>query len=529
MRRDLSTLGRSPIDLLVIGGGIYGAWTAYDAALRGLQVALVERTDWAAGTSSASSKLIHGGLRYLEHLHLGLVRLSLSERRLLSQLAPHRIQPLRFLIPVYRSARVGRLTWKAGLTLYDLLAGPNQPVAPHQTLSRDVVAHGFPFLEGDGLRGGFSYGDCLVDDARFTLELVDGAIDAGVAAGNRAEVSQLLRDGPRVAGASVTSLDTGATVEVRAAATVDCSGPWGAESSGSATRLTKGVHVVLPRLPTHHAILLLAPSDGRVIFLIPWYGRTLLGTTETPYRGDPSEVRVEREDVCYLLNAANAYLTRPWQPSDVLGGFAGLRVLPDQPDANPSDITREYSLEQATPGLFVPVGGKFTTARVDAAKTVDAVMQWLGRSPGARPTAERPFPWVPTGDFGAWQEGAVTRGTALGLDEEVARMTSLRFGSHVDAVLARIQQRPDLANRLHPALPFSRAEVVHAVEDEMARSLDDILRRRVPVSILAPYDVNVARDAAELAATALGWTDEQRQWQESQFARARLRTDDWNS
>ena len=526
MRRDFPSLARGPFDLLVIGGGIYGAWTAYDAALRGLRVALVERTDWAAGTSSNSSKLIHGGLRYLERLHFGLVRTSLQERRVLARLAPHRIQPLRFLIPVFRGARVGRLRWKLGLSLYDLLAGDGQPVAPHQALSRDEVAERFPFVRRDAFVGAFGYGDCVTDDARCTLEIVDGALGAGAAAVNGAEATRLLRDGNRVTGVEVKDLETGSSLEVQAAVTVSCSGAWSMDlpsrTFSARARMTKGVHLVLPPLPTDNALLLLAPSDGRVVFLLPWYGRTLLGTTDTPYTGQPDAVRVTSEDVDYLLNAANTYVTPSWRTSDVLGGFAGIRVMRNQPHLDPSQVTRKWSLDQSAPGLLTPLGGKFSTARADSAKTVDRVMKLVGRQAGARPTAERPFPWAPAGNFVAWLEQAVERGVAVGLDADTALTSALRFGSRLDGVHERVRKRPNLAARLHPELPFSRAEVEHAVEHEMARSLDDVLRRRIPLTILARPDARVATDAAELVASILGWTQEHTHRQLTHLATATI-------
>jgi glycerol-3-phosphate dehydrogenase len=516
MQRDFSSLTRGGLDLLVVGGGIYGAWTAYDAALRGLRVALVERTDWAAGTSSASSKLVHGGLRYLEQFHLGLVRVSLGERRRLAELAPHRVSPLRFVIPAYRGGRVGRLRWRLGLTLYDLLAGRDQPVAPHESLSAAPLYERFPFLRKDGLLGGFSYGDCQLDDARCALEVVDGAVGAGVAAVNRAEVTGILRDGERVIGAVVADRETGAALDVTAAMTIDCSGSWSAGLWQDApavprrTRLTKGVHLVMPALPAVEAFLLLSQVDGRVFFLIPWYGRTLLGTTDTPYSGDPDRVGVETADVDYLLDAANAFTTLGWERSDVEASYAGLRVLPNAPGA-PTNVTGEWSLAAPAPGFLMSVGGKFTTARADAARAVDQVMQSFGRGLGARPTELRPFPWAPAGDFGTWLQGVTTRGLAVGLDQETARTAAARFGSGIEALHARIADRPELAARLHPGLPFCRAEVVHAVEHEMARTLHDVLRRRIPLTLLTRPQTGLLTDAAALAGDALGWTPERRQ------------------
>lgn len=524
MRRDFSLLARGPFDLLVIGGGIYGAWTAYDAALRGLRVALVERTDWAAGTSSGSSKLIHGGLRYLEQLRFGLVRTSLRERRILARLAPHRVRPLRFFIPVVRGARVGRVRWKLGLSLYDALAGGGQPVGPHQSFSSGDIAERFPFLRHDALIGGLAYGDCMTDDARYTLEIVDGALGAGVAAVNGAEATRLLRHQGRVSGAEVRDVETGTALEVRATVTVSCNGAWRADTllppSSTQTRTTKGVHLVLPALPADDAFLLLAPSDGRVIFLIPWYGRTLLGTTDTPYGGQPDAVRVESRDVDYLLDAANTYVEPSWRPSDVLGSFAGIRVLQNQPDVDPSDVTREWSLDEPALGLLAPVGGKYSTARTDSALAVDRVMKLVGRHSGGRPTADRSFPWAPPEEFETWVEKAVERGLAVGLDRDTALTTAMRFGSRLDEVHERIRRRPDLAARLHADLPFCRAEVGHAIEHEMARSLSDILRRRIPLAVLARLDSRVTADVAALAASVLAWTPEQIRHQLTQLSTA---------
>ena len=216
MKREFEKLRTGPFDLLVIGGGIYGAWIAYDAALRGLRVAIVEKEDWAAGTSSASSKLIHGGLRYLEHRHFGLVRRALDERRRLCRLAPHRMAPLRFVLPVYEGARAGRLRLKLGLWLYDRLGGKRQPVPRHESLARADFQRDYPFIEQDRLRGGFTYGDVVTDDARYTLEIVDGAIGAGVVAVNRAEAHGLLQEFGRVAGARIEDRETGKRIEVRA-------------------------------------------------------------------------------------------------------------------------------------------------------------------------------------------------------------------------------------------------------------------------------------------------------------------------
>ena len=510
MKRDLDGLNHGPFDLLVVGGGIYGAWTAYDAALRGLKVALVERDDWAAGTSSASSKLIHGGLRYLRHLWVRTVQKSLLERRTLTKIAPHQVRPLRFLFPTYRHHPVNRLSITFGLTLYDLLAGRNQPVARHRTLRREAVAKAYPFLRTDALAGGFFYGDCGTDDARLTCEVVAAAQGAGAVVVNHAQATELLRANGRVAGAAVVDGNGGATVEVRAKVTVAATGPWSRALLAGATRgrlcrFTKGVHLVLPALPCSDAMLLVAASDGRVFFLIPWYGKTLVGTTDTAYEGNPDAVGVEQADVDYLLSELRVHVPGlGWGESDILGRFAGLRTLRNVHGVAPSAVTREWRLESPEPGLLLPVGGKLTSARVDVGQVVAGVMKALGRPVGSLPT-ERPLPWAPEGPFAPWQEQMQAAGVAAGLDAETAHWATHRFGTRVVDLHGLLRERPDLSRRVVVTAPFCRAEILLAAREEMAMTLADALRRRVPATLFADIDREVAVDAAALMGEVLGW------------------------
>jgi len=510
MKRDFTALQDGAFDLLVVGGGIYGAWTAYDAALRGLKVALVERDDWAAGTSSASSKLIHGGLRYLRHLWVRTVQKSLRERRTLTHIAPHQVRPLRFLFPTYRQHPVNRLSIWFGLTLYDLLAGGNQPVAHHRSLGREAVAKGYPFLRTDTLAGGFFYGDCGTDDARLALEVVDAAQRAGAVVVNHAQVTELLRAGGRVVGAAVVDREGGATVKVEARVTVGATGPWSrallaGTTRGRLCRFTKGVHLVLPALPCSDAMLLVAASDGRVFFLIPWYGKTLVGTTDTAYEGDPDAVAVEQSDVDYLLSELRVHVPGlEWEESDILGRFAGLRTLRNVHGVAPSAVTREWRLESPEPGLLLPVGGKLTSARVDAGRIVAGVLKALGRPIGPLPT-DRPLPWAPEGPFGPWQAAMKTAGVALGLDDETAHWATHRFGARVVDLHALLRERPDLARRVVATAPFCRGELLLAAREEMAVTLADTLRRRVPATLFAAIDHTIAADAAALMGEVLGW------------------------
>lgn len=510
MKRDFSAL-QDRFDLLVCGGGVYGAWTAYDAALRGLKVALIERGDWAGATSSASSKLIHGGLRYLETFDLRLVRKALKERRSLLRAAPHRVWPLRFGLPVYAGGRggtksAGRWKLKAGLTLYDMLAGFPERPGPHRYLGEASFKGRFPFLERSGLKGGFTYGDTQTDDARLVLELVAGAMDLGAVCLNYAERIEWSVEDGRVRGATVEDGASGARARVRATECVSTAGQWSSAAPEAAAwcRLSKGVHLVLPSLPTNEALLLTARSDGRVFFILPWYGRTLLGTTDTNYHGDVDRVTVEDRDVDYLLAAAGPYLRTPWTRRDVLGGFAGLRVMKQSAKVSPSSVSRDWELKTAPNGLRYSIGGKITSAREDAAVIVDAVCEALGvKRPGL--TRDRDFPWKPPGDFAAWSGETLARARDLGIDAECAGWLLRRHGSRVARLFPLIEKAPRLAARILPDLPFIGADLLFCAREEMTLHLSDLVRRRMPLSILARLDSQNLRRLADRVAPELGW------------------------
>lgn len=490
MQRVPARLGERVFDLLVVGGGIYGAWIAYDAALRGLSVALVERDDWGGGTSSASSKLIHGGLRYLEHGHLGLVAKSLRERARLLRLGPHRIWPLRFLLPVHGDSRQPRAALKAGLMLYDLLAGGRPGLPGHRHLAADDVRRLAGWIEATGLRGGFLYGDAGTDDARLTLELVDGALTCGAVAVNHAAVQELLRDtAGRVRGAAVRDGRSGVVHEVRAHTTIAAVGPWALRLAGcdpGPVRLSKGVHLVLPPMPgpAEQAMLLTAPQDRRVFFLVPWYGATLVGTTDTDYQGDPDDLRVEDVEIEYLLAAVRARCPGlGWTREHVRGSFAGVRTL-QASSGQVGAATREWTLVEPAAGLLVPVGGKLTSARVEAARAVDRVMEHLGRRQRSL-TADRRLPWAPAQPWSTWLPEQVGIAAGLGVPPATAVTLARRHGHRVAAIWRRLAGDPALARPLDPRYPFIRAEVPQALEAEMTLTSADLFRRRIPLEILA--------------------------------------------
>ncbi len=485
--RDPDALRGGPFDVLVIGGGIYGAWTAYDAASRGLSVALVEKTDWGAGTSSASSKLIHGGLRYIENYEFGLVRHSLKERRTLFRIAPHLVRPLNFVLPMWKSARVGPLMISAGLTLYDLLAVGNQPVPPHRHFRRRELLARYPYIDPEALVSGFRYGDCQEDDARLTLVVAAAAQAHGAVCVNRMTAERVLDEDGRVCGALVHDALSGDRFEVRARVVVNGTGPWAGELVGAAAprvKLIKGSHLVLPAIPDCKEAFLLTAADGRVFFVIPWYGHTLVGTTEEEVQ-HASEAQPSDAETRYLLD--NVHRCLPglgWTEADVIGKFAGVRMLQNAETSSLSALTREFEVVHPRPGLLMHVGGKYTTARSDSIEIVDAIYRELGQKAPRSVTHQRPLPGAPTTSFEAWQPQAMASLQAAGVDEDAARWLCLRHGTGIDTVLSLIARDAALAQRIHPAAPFIAAEAVHAVRNEMATSIEDVSRRRMPLSLL---------------------------------------------
>ena len=505
MKRDFSALNGA-FDLLVCGGGIYGAWTAYDAALRGLKVALVEQGDWAGATSSASSKLIHGGLRYLETYDFKLVKKALAERQYLLRAAPHRVWPLRFGVPVYSGSRVGAMRLEAGLTLYDFLAGDLDKQMRHHHFGLSEFLGRFPFLDETGLKGGFTYGDAQTDDARLVLELVAGAMAHGAVCVNYARLVEWNEAHGKVCGATVQDGLGTARIEVQARQFVSTAGPWVAVDATKRAwcRLSKGVHLVMPGLQVSEALLLTAIPDGRVFFVIPWYGRTLIGTTDTDFRGDPAQASIDEGDVSYLLDAANHYLKTAWTKRDVIGSYVGLRVLKQSADASPSDASRDWVLKTADNGLHHSIGGKITSAREDAACIVDAVCAALDAG-AASETGRGDLPWKPPQDFSAWlaENGALAQ--RLGIDAESAKCLLHRHGRRAEQVFSLVEENPQLAARIVDDLPFILADLLFCAGDEMVIHLDDLLRRRLPLLILARLGEHDLRGLADLIAPVLGW------------------------
>ncbi len=508
-------LGERPFDLLVVGGGITGAGVARDAALRGLVVALLEADDWASGTSSRSSRLIHGGVRYLEHGHLHLVFEASRERRTLLTIAPHLVRPLRFTWPVYRGDRIPRWKLRAGLLAYDALS-LFRNVGPHHGASRASVLQREPALRKDGLRGGARYWDASTDDVRLTLANVLSAAEAGATVLNHVAVTDFLHDDAgALRGARVTDATTGSALDIVARAVVNATGPW----SDATRRLddgvqhadvlgSKGVHIAVPRgrVPCHDALTLLHPDDGRVFFILPSPVHTIVGTTETPAESGPTTVRANRRDVRYLLRAANHFFpSAELTDGDVISAWAGIRPLVAQSGAVANDASREHHIDTSASGLISVTGGKLTTYRSMASQIVDVVEGTLGRtSPTESVTGHAPLPGA--GDRPP--EDDLRAATAAIGSEATAAQLVHAYGDRWRMLWGLVEREAGLGTRLDPDLPYIEAEVLWAAAAEAAWTVADVLVRRMPIAyerrdagrVLAPR-------VAALLGRVHGWDD----------------------
>ena len=491
-------LGRAPYDLLVIGGGIIGAGIANEASRAGLRVALVDRSDFGGATSSASSKLIHGGLRYLRLGDVKLVREAHNERRaLLRVVAPHLVRRIPFLFPVYRGGPYRPATIQAGLWTYSTLAGEKLGglVRPERAL-RSV-----PALRLEGLRGCGVYQDAWTHDGRLCLANVTAAAEAGATVLNFAEVADLRLAGGKVRGAELRDRISGDTFSIEARSVVNATGPWletirRLEEPGVAAygQLSKGVHVTLPLDEPWSAALTIPHDQVRVTFAYPWEGMLLLGTTDTPYEGDPADVTATEDDVDRILaEAAVAVDPRLLQKANVLSTYAGLRVLP-RSDGSTVDARRETAFLSGKGGMLTVAGGKLTTYRRIALDALGRMSAELGLSNVDR----RPVPLPGATDAGNVAARIVT---GWGLEPSVAAHLAHFYGSRADRVVGLAAERPELLERLHPDAPDIAAQVVFAAQEEWATSADDVLQRRTSLGArsLAGPELTVGRRGASRA------------------------------
>ncbi len=527
-------LGRDEYDVLVIGGGITGAGVALDAASRGLRTALVERDDFASGTSSKSSKLVHGGIRYLRQREFGLVHEALRERQRLLENAPHLVEPLPFLFPVIapadrdkRAARTLARVAVAGLWLYDIVGGWRIGKL-HRKISVDEAIEHMPALDRDRVAGAFVYLDGRTDDARLTLAIIKtAAIELGATVVNYASVTGLTRTDGRVTGASVVDSRTGRAFDVRAGVVVNAAGVWSDEVRGleagdhpSSIRPAKGVHITVPaaRLPVDIAAILQVTGDDRVVFVVPWGNHVYVGTTDTDYTGDLDDPVCNRDDVQHLLAVVNACVKDPITEADIVSTWAGLRPLISDVHASEktADLSRKHRVVASEGGLVTVTGGKLTTYRQMAADAVDlAVSEGAGGGGRGRRTRKaknsRTAKLRIHGAAGLEPLRAPGAAVRFGVDPEKFAHLVGRYGGHARSVVALLDEDPTFASPLVPGLPYLRVEAVYAARFEMTVTLDDLLSRRTRALILdRAATVAAAPAAAELLGAELGWTSEER-------------------
>jgi glycerol-3-phosphate dehydrogenase len=507
----LRRLGDEQFDVLVVGGGITGAGVALDAASRGLRTAMVERDDFASGTSSKSSKLVHGGLRYLQQREVRLVYEALYERQRALENAPHLVRVLPFLVPLTTRGgvidrRLARLLGSA-LWAYDLTGGLRIGKRHHRIDVDTALAH-MPSLARDRLAGAYVYYDAQADDARLTLAIARTAAVEGAAIANHTPVRALLKEGDRVVGARVEA--DGAELEVRARVVVNAAGVWADDVRAldegrhpASIRPAKGIHISLPweKVRNDIAAIIPVPGDKRMVFVVPWGDTTYVGTTDTDYDGPLDDPPCTPDDVDYLLAALNGITEEKLTADDVVGTWAGLRpLLRTGRSSRTADLSRRHSVRVSPSGVVTVTGGKLTTYRRMAADAVDAAAGRLGDRPGRSRTKRLRL-------FGG--EGIAPPEAAL--EPSTHEHLIGRYGTEAEVVRALTADEPDLATPLVPGLPYLRAEATYAVRHEMARTLDDVLSRRTRARLLArDASAEAAASVAELVAPDLGWSDDER-------------------
>jgi glycerol-3-phosphate dehydrogenase len=517
----LGRLAAERFDVLVIGGGITGTGAALDAASRGLRVALVESRDLASGTSSRSSKLIHGGLRYLEQFDFKLVYEALRERDLLvSKLAPHLVKPVSFMYPLYKKV-VERPYVGAGLVLYDSMEGTRRPVPRHKHLTARSALKRAPALSPERLAGAMLYYDAQVDDARHTLTVARTAAANSAVVATRVSAAGLVRsaDG-RVTGARVRDEETGRELTVAAEAVVICAGVWtdlvhelAGVKAGYKVRMSKGVHIVVPRAAVDANTGMIVRTEKSVLFFIPWGDHWIVGTTDTDWSGDRDEPAPSEDDVEYILTAANRVLARPLTRADVVGVYAGLRPLVDPQTGNgakpTTKLSREHVVDVPVPGLASIAGGKFTTYRLMARDVIDAAVADFGREVPGSVTDQVPL--LGADGLAAVQAATLRLAEDYGVPREAVEHLLGRYGTLAEEVLGLVRTDPGLGRPLAEGHPYLRAEVTYAVTHEDALHVEDVLMRRTRLFIeAADGGAGAAADVSAIMGRLLGWSRRRR-------------------
>ena len=512
----IKSLSTEKFDVLVIGGGVTGVGAALDAASRGLKVALVEASDLASGTSSRSSKLIHGGLRYLEQYDFRLVRESLHERELMvSSLAPHLVKPLAFLYPLHNKY-FERTYVGAGLTLYDVLRGFQRTLPGHKHISQKNTAEIAPSLRPDLVKGAVKYFDAQVDDARHTMMIARTAARHGAVIATGVQVESLIRKGRRVVGVKARDGKKGKLITIKATTTVMCAGIWSDPlhksfglKAGYNVTMSKGVHIVLPKKAINSQEGVILKTAISVLFLIPWADKWIVGTTDTPYTGDCARPLAEKSDIDYILNEANKILKPKLKACDIIGVYAGLRPLvANKTDSDTTQLSREHTVDLSAPGFVSIAGGKYTTYRIMGKDVIDLATAKSSQKVPESVTEKLPIVGA-DGYFGLVQQ--VDRiAQANGLSADVITHLLDRYGSLISDLLELIEENPNLAKRLTKDLPYLKAEIYYAASNEGARSVDDVISRRTRLAFEAPNSaIDLAPEVARIIAPVLNWSAKQ--------------------
>ncbi|WP_072807283.1 glycerol-3-phosphate dehydrogenase/oxidase [Rhodococcoides yunnanense] len=508
----LRVLASEEMDVLVIGGGVVGAGAALDAVTRGLRVGLVEARDYAAGTSSRSSKLFHGGLRYLEQFNFSLVFEALKERSLvLNTLCPHLARPVPFIYPLEKW--IDRPYVGLGIGVYDVMGAGRGVPGHHKHLGRKKTLESFPSGKRSAIRGAVRFYEGQVDDARHTMMLARTAASYGASVVNSTRVTGFLREGDRVVGVSATDLETGESLEIRAKQVINAAGVWTDEIQEMVggrgqfqVRASKGVHLVVPRNRINSATGIITRTEKSLLFVIPWGSQWIIGTTDTDWKLDLAHPAASKRDIDYILEHVNKLLADPLDHSDVVGVYAGLRPLLFGESDSTSTLSREHAVSSPVRGLTVIAGGKYTTYRVMAKDAVDSAVHGLGRSVPACVTERIPLVGA-DGYHGAFNGRALTAERA---GMRVSRVEHLlgRYGTLTSEILESIDRDPTLGEPLRGAPEYLKAEAYYAASHEGARHLEDILTRRTRISIeVDDRGDAAAEEVAALVAPVLGWSD----------------------
>lgn len=508
----LKSLAGEEFDLLIIGGGVTGVGAALDAASRGLKVALVESQDFASGTSSRSSKLIHGGLRYLEQYDFKLVREALHERELMvSSLAPHLVKPVGFLYPLHEKYRE-RTYVGAGLALYDVLRGFQRALPWHKHLSEKKIAEIAPSLRSDLVNGAIKYFDAQVDDARHTLAIARTAARHGAVIASRVECEELVRDGKRVVGAKVRDLKSGKRITVSAKVTVMCAGVWSDQlhekfgiKPGYKVAMSKGAHIVLPKSAIKSESGIILKTAVSVLFIIPWGEKWIVGTTDTPYKADRNNPVATKEDVEYIIDQANRVLHPKISADEIIGVYAGLRPLvANASDSKTTKLSREHTVDRPVPGFVSIAGGKYTTYRVMGKDVIDLAVNDLRRIVADSVTEK--IPAIGADGYFALEQQSAQLAELSGLSVETITHLLNRYGSTIEDIFKIIESDKKLAQQLTSDLPYLKAEIVYAATHEGAQSVDDVISRRTRIAFEAnDGGESLASSVATLIAPILGW------------------------